>query len=233
MTPENNGVLLAIGMSRSGKTFALKHELSEWLDAGGRALVIDVVNDWPGELDWDGACATAANADNARRLIRSGWRCVILQPGKPTFHAIRAKASNDAPLIEHAADIVLSESTKQSPIALVISEAHLQIPQPGAMGEQTWHLLTAYRHYGAAIMLDSQRPVAVSMRARSQVSRLYLFAMVSDADFAWVRELGNQPLVDAVKECAKRFEAGDSGWHVLIDPRSPIPPYDVTIIGGE
>src|SRR5688572_15630029 len=81
MLCSDNGILFAVGMSKSGKTRLLKHELTEWLDDGGRAVVIDVLDDWPGDdMEWDGNIASANTMDAARKLVRTGWQCVIIKP---------------------------------------------------------------------------------------------------------------------------------------------------------
>lgn len=243
MLTSRNGVEIAAGVSGSGKTKSTKESLTEWLEDHGRAIILDNAgDDWPGDdFYWDGGCALARDAANARRLIKQGWQCVVIRPGPPVFYPVtwqrKSKDEPDtAPIIEHACNIVIEESSKDRPLALVVSEAQISLPnKPLSEHSQALYLITNYRHRGAAVILDAQRIAKLSPDARAQARTLRAFAMSSPQDMDALHSI-HADLPAAVARCTalskplSPWDAGggafeEPGWHIQLDPRAANPPF--------
>jgi hypothetical protein len=213
MTPAPR-VLLHVGVSGSGKTFALQEDACERIDAGRRALIIDTAREWnasPHAID----PVYVETLDAARESLRRGTRMVVLRVARPT--TLGPAPKGEVPLIERACALALDERA----IDLVVTEAHMHLAGDDAVGVQTRTLITQYRHYGCALAVDTQRFAALATRVRAQASAMRLFALVGSRDLVAVDEVGGPALVAAVQACNAKLAAGEAGWHVYIDPKRP------------
>jgi len=207
--------LLHVGVSKSGKTYALQRELAQHAKAsdGPRFMVLDRLGEWPGHCDADHAlCSTTADA---KASIRDGNRLTIVQPPR----SFEARTSGDLPeLAEGFAKIALEYQT-----ILVLPESHLYAPKVGKLHPYMTELVTAYRHYGAGFWADSQRFAQVHEHVVSQSETQRFFAMRSESDRKRARDEGGRDLEAMIIEALKKLGDDDPGWHVRIGKGAPYP----------
>lgn len=128
------------------------------------------------------------------------------------------------------ADELAGIATEKAAV-LVLPEAHHYLPNIGNYieGDNLETLVTEWRHAKAGLWLDSQRFAAISARAIEACHVWSMFAMVGPNDLKRVYGEGGQELVDAIKECARRFAEpiNQPGWHVEYRPAVKLPPYEL------
>lgn len=222
-------IVLHVGDSKSGKSYALMCIVAMLIVEGFRALVLDRTREWadgrgvlaeplraaPVDIEY---VAVAENYSQARDALDKGYKLVIVQPPRPQFNplAMPTKRERMIPLGEQLAALAMDVKD----IAYVIPEAHRVVPQDQAVGPQMEEVLTAYRHYGVSVYMDTQRLAALTKMATEQAAgeTMRLFAMSGRRDLEVVAAIGGDDLVEAVEECATRKAEGERGWFVEVTP---------------
>lgn len=207
-------VEMNIGMSGSGKSRELQEQTNDALDDGERCVAIDTTGEAAREEWWPDAQIVSTIPELAKGLHR-GEELLLFVPARD--RQLGPPRRDELPSIEHIAALCLDARD----VTLVITEAHMHIGEGAPMGRQVRTLLTQYRHYDCAVLADTQRFAAVAKPLVSQATALRLFAMAGARDLGVVADIGGNPLVAAVQECARRLAAGEPGWHVVIDARHP------------
>lgn len=212
-------VLGHVGVSKSGKTFAMQREAGRAIASGRRVVVFDRLNEWPGVC----AAPSAAQCDVAAvgRALSSAHRLVIVRPR-------RGEATR--PTVER----VVSQALDARGWIVCLNEAHHYLPvdKPLAWTDKAGRhdaldeLVTAYRHYQSALWWDSQRLAKVNPTVREQTEKYRFFAQGWDMDFKRLGDIGGRELRAAAEQVSGEFQAGRAGFHVPM-LRGQRPPYRV------
>lgn len=222
MRPGDAGPTLAVGVSGAGKTYSVKRDV-ERCALHHPIIVVDSMREWSDVPRWLAPHASlAASVKDAREHVKSGKRLVIVAAdGDPVSPAVAA------------CEWALAHPTLAG---VAIPEAHEVAPSGGRLPAPISRCLTAYRHFGVRLWLDTQRLARVSTTATELARVVRVFALTGDVDFRRVRDLGRdgRALEEAVRQCADRLDAwargedpDGQGWHVpLYLARSP--PYAPT-----
>ena len=222
-------IQLNIGMSRSGKTYALMREVER---TEGRIFIVDRLR----EFIRDGKCqisvdsiAVAHNREHLRKAIASDARVVIYQTERVRFvetswELMRKRERAYAAALQ-ADCCVIADHVLDTGSTLVTPEVHFIAPNNGALPGPLDELAGAFRHYGASWLADSQRPSLVAPRLQEQAETIRIFATAGRIDRKTIRDYLGDSALDSVDECARRLSKKDPGWHVRIDPRFRVPPY--------
>lgn len=202
------GIRVHVGLPGSGKTYAIKRELFQHLRAGNPAIVVDRMREWanvpPDIAPIAGICSTV---EEAKEALERGARLAVVQP----------PLNEGETAVEQAAQWAVEFPGLAG---LAIPEAHRAIPKRGA-GYWVGMATTEWRHHNVAMWCDTQRfsllnTDLVEIARTPPHGALRLFAIAGKNDLKAVRELGDEELVDAVVECARRYDEGEPGWHVRL-----------------
>lgn len=219
-----------VGVSGSGKSFTMKHDLLCELraDSQRKAIVIDLAEEWKpprflrrGDVVQVDGARTAGAA--AAKLEREGMRLVILRPKRPwTIDGLQST-------IQRASTWALERGG-----VLAIHESHLLIPNGRPLEGELLRLVTTWRHRGAALYWDSQRLALISRTLTAQTGDLRIFTVVDNVDLDVVRKLGprDHSLEDAVTHASSLFARGEKGWHVKLT-YARIPPFKLHRVAGD
>lgn len=210
---ETPDTLLHVGVSKTGKTFALRREverssIGEARNSKGKPrlfFVTDRLAEWS---DLTTRHARVESMADARAAFRDRHSIVILTPS-------RANKTGSEPqeLGELVADFALDNG-----VTVVMPEAHLYAPKIGKIEPKLKELVTAFRHYGAGLWADTQRFAAINEAIISQAEVIRLFGQRSLRDLARVRDEGGDELEEMVREALRRTfkEPREPGWFVEV-----------------
>lgn len=209
MHPSEPALRVAIGVSGSGKSYYVKNEV---LIAARTipVMVIDMMREWPAvpiPNDLMPYAAPAYDVATAIKAVAAGKRLVVIQPADMM-----------------AASIQAAEWARQYPgvAGLAIHECHHVAPVNQPMPIEIDRIATQWRHHRVAFWADCQRIARLHHSITDNARELRLFAQWGDLDLKRVKEIGGQPLVDAINDCARRFAPTDEGgqnepgWHVRL-----------------
>lgn len=184
--------LAALGISGSGKTYAVMKLVEEVLEAKGQVIVIDTMGNW-----WGLRLAANGKGKGLPIPIFGGDRADVplsAGQGKQTAElAARSKAS----MILDVSDFVDDElyqfirafstaflrvkKTHRSPVLVVWEECQECVPEISKdkeahkMRQEVVRLIKKGRNHGVGTLLISQRAAAVSKEALNQVETLFAF----------------------------------------------------------
>lgn len=210
-----------LGMSRSGKTFALMRRV-ERSQKRFRFLVYDRLHEWRRELQVKHALVD--DRDGLEMAIAKGHRTIVFIPQRERWDPDRQLSRKDDPAVAQCA--VLADYALDNAMVLVLPEIHRVAPTGIALPGPLDEIAGAYRHYRAGLWYDSQRPVSVHLRIREQTETMRIFAIAGRRDLQTIEEWYPGSAAAALR-CSAALANGIHGWHIAIDPRNPAPPYPV------
>lgn len=211
----DHGVIAHFGVSGSGKTHAMKGSVYEAVAGGTTVVVCDRQREW-GDVPEPIANVTCEvkALGQAVGAANEGARLIIV-PGAPSLEGLDALASwvvargKRPPGSGEERGIAVPEAHR-------VLDPHVKIPK------QLDEIVSAWRHYGANLWVDSQRISRLTRHITEQAAIARIFASVGDRDLKVCQDLGGNDLMMAVQACAARLGRSgkvppppeDSGWHV-------------------
>lgn len=220
-------VIVHIGTTGAGKTFALTHDVLAAVRRGTPVIVLDRMFEW--EDIPAGLADVTRGAEDAFEAIkyieRKGARLVILRP--------------DGDPVQVAETLAKWAIQHDGPAGVAIPEAHNVLPSSKLQPPQ-WldKMMTGRRHYQTILWLDTQRPSRLNITAVELATVTRVFATPGKRDREVLAATFDRDFVDKIREVneryAKRVRAGQKseGWHIALDI-SKMPPYDIVRIGGK
>ena len=204
MNPGDAGIRVAVGVSGSGKTHAVRHDVYTAASAHGMPIVVlDRMR------EWSRGDAHARTMTEARRHFEAGARLVLLRCEDVAAATVEACAwARDWP----------------GRAGVAIPEAHRACPVHARLAPPVEDVVCAWRHYDVALWLDTQRFALMSRTVTEQARLVRLFATTGALDLRGISDLGGRELVQAVRLCGERLARGEQGWHVPLGV-SRLPPY--------
>lgn len=121
---------------------------------------------------------------------------------------------------------------------VAIPEAHRAIPKKFDPMDSSHHWLqsvaTEWRHFNVALWCDTQRFALLNTDIVELSRFCRLFAMTGKNDLDAVKALQGKELVEAVRECAARYDNGEPGWHIALgwNRSPPFEPVRETVATG-
>lgn len=220
MLSTDKGVRLCIGVSDSGKTHSIRHDVFE----AGQQFPVVVIDR---TFEWDGIAgvpehriAGTRNVDKVPKLVERGVRIIIVRC-----------ALKDVPAV--ADDVCAWAKEHKGRAGVACPEAQAVIPSGGSMSENVADVVLAYRHFDVASWWDSQRLALVDASVRAQADEQRLFTMWETVDLERARKSvrDGDELVKQLDFCAEQFvlwkrtkDPKHAGWHVRLGPVRK-PPY--------
>lgn len=211
------GLRLSVGVSRSGKTFGLRRQVYRAVRAGVPVVVLDRMREWTSLPPDVAQVAVGATPDAGVRMaaewLRTGARLAIVQTNNVEADAQLAAEWAVADRDEHR--------------GLAISEVHRVAPNTGArLPEYLENVALAWAHHNVSFWCDTQRLARLHRDFTEQGREARVYATGGQLDLARLKEWGGQELSTAALEAARRFLAGEPGWHVKIRTVA-LPPYEL------
>lgn len=215
MLPHEPGIRLAVGVSRSGKTFGMERDVTR---ASERipVVVIDRLAEWGRNgfpPDVAQRTAIVSSFDRVQRALERGKRLVVVRSVDARADAERA--------CEWARD-------RAGVAGVAIPEAHRCFPNAGNLPRSVEDVACAWRHHEVAIWLDTQRLAKLHKDLTEQASacELRLYAILGARDRKVIAEDLDGDLLDPLNTIRDRFKGGDGerGWHVLLPGAPPYEP---------
>lgn len=196
-TDDVRAFTLHVGTSRMGKTHTLVRVCEAHERAGWRVVVVDAQREWAQKSKRGALVCGARGASDAEKR---GHRLLVWQP----------RGDEALPDIESVCQWVIDAGRGT---LLAIPEAHLYFTLNGTPPLPCRQLLTGYGHRGVSLLLDTQRPSALSPMARENAGMWRVFGLLGDIDQRILLEK-SRDLLEASMECARRRENGQPGWFV-------------------
>lgn len=225
-----DGIILAAGISRSGKSYGLSRTQWDAVRQGRRVLRYDLnweVGEVPSDLLRDNRVIPARSVEEAARALdkRSGGAIAIVR---------NPEVDTDKDAEALASWATGGEKGKRSfPRCIVVPEAHWFWPNKGRLSPSALRLATAYRHphHRALVLLDTQRLAELHKTWTEQATELRIHAIVGSRDLEVLGQI-HRDLPDAATEAARRMAPvdkggdGEPGWFVRLG-LVRLPPFDL------
>lgn len=211
---------VATGVCGSGKTYRLMALAREAVERGYVVVVVDVNGEW--RLDRSplyGLAAPWARVLRPDRVAAAHARGARLILGLVEPDETETPTRAD---VEAYAEALLALGGDRW---LVVPEVHQAVKNPGAMPPRLRALVHRYRHLGAGVMLDTQHFRDLHTEFRDAAAWHYVHATGSARDWRALEEWGSRELVDLVRECSRRMQRGQPGWHVPVHHAATAGPY--------
>lgn len=221
LRPDEPGLRVALGISGSGKTHGVRADVLRAVRLYP-VVVIDFAEEWTSvPASYAPHTRGAKDFAEAKVHLDAGARLVVVRP--PPI---------DGALVAAVESACAWARERPGLAGVAIPEAHNVAPVT-RIPPILWRVATAWRHSGVSLWCDTQRVAALHHGITENAREIRVYAHVGDTDLKRLRDIGNQALADAAKECARRLappsEGGDgqAGWHVTLGLiRSP--PYRLT-----
>lgn len=222
LTPYEPGIRLNVGVSKSGKTFLMRQDLTKAVYRMP-IIVLDQTREWntapvPAYAATTGKQAIAFVESHRRADARAPHAFVILRPTGALMDAgiaLCAWALHAKPLV----GLAFPEAHNVFPVRLTTLPPDMLV------------MLTAYRHFGIAVWFDTQRVALLNTTIRGQATEINVFSISSKADLDAISEsVRDRKLFErAIDEISVHYDRGEYGYHVTLGA-SRRPPY--TIVRG-
>lgn len=204
-----DGIIVAAGISKSGKSYGLTKTQWEAARQGRRVLRYDLnweADEVPADLAREGKIIPARSVDEAARALNAAKDGAV------------AIVRSDEADTEADAEAMCQWATggqkgrRSFPRAIVVPEAHWFWPNKGRLSPAALRLATAYRHphHRALVLLDTQRLAELHKTWTEQASELRVHAIVGSRDLDVLSTI-HRDLPEQAAEAAKRMAAGP--WH--------------------
>lgn len=218
LPPSKPGVRVAVGISRSGKTYGIRADVLRAVHEGAMPIiVIDRMHEWtsfPRSLTPMTVRVNDVRA--AAAAIEGGARLAIVH------------ATIETSPRESIAACEWACATKAELRGVCFNEAHVAAPSGRQkLAPAIAEIAGAWAHYNAALWADSQSVWKLHPDLHGNATELRLYAMGAARDFAACREIGTPELAERVREAGQRLSDGEPGWHVRLGVVR-LPPYELT-----
>lgn len=207
----------AVGISGSGKTYGIRRQVLATCAARVPVIVVDTIKDahWrtlprPLLKRAAGFAETQCTAERVTSALDKGALLVVV---RPSYEAALDVA-------EAMAGVARDWPTL---CGVAIPEAHRIAPNGRPMPPAIGDVVTAFRHHKVRAWFDSQRLALLNTSITELARDLRIYTIRGRRDFAAAREIGDEPLVAALRDCAERFDRGERGWHVALGVRQAPP----------
>lgn len=222
-------MILHVGMSASGKTWALQRLAESRARSGSRVLVLDRLHEWArldGTSPLSVPVGVASTNDGVEHFFRQGAVQVLVYKPADIFESTRQDVlSPSDDLLREAC--TLARFAMRHGCTIITPEVHRIAPNGPRLPRMLDEMAGAGRHYGGQWWADTQRLALCSTRLRDQVTSLRVFSLHGRAERKVLRDDYDDEMASSVDECARRHARGEHGWHVLTDPRNRFPPYPI------
>lgn len=205
LSPKEPGIRLAVGASGSGKTYGMSQDVLKAV-RHYPVMVIDSMTEWVGrdapiKIPADISAGLARSVKQGAELAKQGKRLIVVVPTVD---------------IEVAAEEACGWARDyKGRCGLSISEAHRPMPNGGRLTRNIDDIATKWRHFDVSLWCDTQRLPQLHKLITEQARELRIYTIYGPRDLAVIaNEIGGQPLVAAVNECADLLSQGQPGWHV-------------------
>lgn len=200
-----------VGLPGTGKSYAIREEVYEWVRAGMQVIVLDRMREWESVPHDLGSVAIPSRSveDVLRHMVHTDKRLGI----------VRLDIAN----AESEADLACQWACSTGALTgVAIPEAHRVFPKTfgrdaGTRTPGLVNVVSEWRHHNVAIWADSQRFSMLNTDLIEAGRIVRLFAMSGHNDLTRLRDFGGRELEQGVKECARRYVAGEPGWHVRLE----------------
>lgn len=209
MPATDPGIRLAVGVSESGKTYGIRRDLGVAAESFP-IIVLDQTREWNDTPVPSRGCTTVKRATE---LVGEGARFVVVRMPREQ-------------LAQSGLELCTWALTQHELVGIAIPEAQNVCPNGKPLPPAFSELVTAWRHHRVAAWFDTQRFALLDSTIAAQAREVRLYTMHSDIDIARAKSMvrdGNA-LVEAIDECADRFDQREYGWHVTLGA-SRRPPY--------
>lgn len=210
--------ILYVGKTHSGKSYALKRRMREWLTAGARVVAVDPCDEYSrkgGGADLGPLVerVTAAQLAEQPELVTKARLALSVVPSEDTVRGWARAFLLVSGLLRRAGRPVVLVADEVG--AWTDSSAH---PQCHRARSELISLATNGRHRGIALALVAQRAANVPLTVRSQLSEIVTFRQDEPEDLAALaerigEEQANGAAALAVGQCIE--------WRDTLQPASP------------
>lgn len=210
MLPHEPGLRLAVGCSRSGKTYGMRRDVTRASEKIP-VLVVDRLCEWvefPASIAK--RVALVSRVESAEKHIAAGKSLIVVQ----TKDAAGA-----------AADACAWARDRRGVAGVAVPEAHRAWPNGTPLPEAVEDVACAWRHHKVALWADTQRLAKLHKDLTEQASacELRIYAVLGVRDRKVIgEELGGEVL-DALNIIRDRFQGGDGerGWYLRLPSGTP------------
>lgn len=186
--PDSRDRLLYVGKTHSGKSYALKKRLREWLTAGARVVAVDPCDEYSrhgrgSDLGPLAERVTAAELAERPELLLKARLSLAVVPAEDSVKGWARAFLLVSGLLRRAGRPVVLVADEVG--AWTDSSAH---PQCHRARSELISLATNGRHRGIALALVAQRAGTVPLTVRSQLSEIVSFRQDEPEDLAALAE---------------------------------------------